>query len=147
MSIVSFSALRNSIFNLIHKFVLLVRVYFHIKVIFYLLTNGLIIEVFTHVDKQSVFFVPSCRRAKSLQSCLTLCDPMDCSPAGSSVHVIFQATILEWVAISYSRWSSQPRDRTHVSCISWTGRRILYHWATWKVQHWLHVYKEYECWA
>ena len=44
------------------------------------------------------------------QSCLTLCDPMDCSPPGSSVHEIFQARILEWVAISFSRGSSQPRD-------------------------------------
>ena len=47
------------------------------------------------------------------QSCLTLCDPMDCSPPGSSVHGILQARILEWVAISSSRGSSQPsRDRT-----------------------------------
>jgi len=43
---------------------------------------------------------------------------MDCSPSGSSVHGIFQARILEWVAISSSRGSSQPRDRTHVSCIA-----------------------------
>ena len=46
----------------------------------------------------------------------TLCDPMDCSPPGSSVHGILHARILEWVAISFSRWSSQPRDRTWVSC-------------------------------
>ena len=52
------------------------------------------------------------------QSCLTLCDPMDYSLPGSSVHGIFQATILEWVAISFSRGSSQPRDRTQVSCIA-----------------------------
>ena len=44
------------------------------------------------------------------------CDPMDCSPPGSSVLEIFQARILEWVAISFSRGSSQPRDRTRVSC-------------------------------
>ena len=49
------------------------------------------------------------------QSCPTLCDPMDCSPPGSLVHGIFQAWILEWVAISFSRGSSQPRDRTQVS--------------------------------
>ena len=48
-------------------------------------------------------------------SCPTLCDPMDCSPPGSSVHGIFQARILEWVAISFSRVSSQPRDQTRVS--------------------------------
>ena len=44
------------------------------------------------------------------QSCLTLCDPVDCSPPGSSVHGILQARILGWVAISFSRGSSQPRD-------------------------------------
>ena len=52
------------------------------------------------------------------QSCLTLCDPMDCSLPGSSVHGIFQARVLEWVAISFSRGSSQPRDRTQVSLIA-----------------------------
>ena len=46
------------------------------------------------------------------QSCLTLCDPMDSSLPGSSAHGIFQARMLEWVAISYSRASSQSRDRT-----------------------------------
>ena len=49
------------------------------------------------------------------QSCLTLCDPMDCSPPGSSVHGILQARVLEWVAISFARASSRPRDRIHVS--------------------------------
>ena len=49
------------------------------------------------------------------QSCPTLCDPMDCSPPGSSVRGILQARILEWVAISFSRGSPQPRDRTWVS--------------------------------
>ena len=48
------------------------------------------------------------------QSCPTLCDPMDCSLPGSSVHGIFQARVLEWVAISFSRGSSQPRDQTWV---------------------------------
>ena len=46
------------------------------------------------------------------QSCPTLCDPMGCSLPGSFLHGIFQARILEWVAISFSRGSSQPRDRT-----------------------------------
>ena len=50
------------------------------------------------------------------QSCLTLCDPMDWSPPGSSVHEIFQARVLEWVAISFSKGSSQPRDWTQVPC-------------------------------
>ena len=58
-----------------------------------------------------------------------LCYPMDCSPLDSSVHKISQARILEWVAISFSRGSSQPRDQTRISCI---GRQILYHWATWE---------------
>ena len=62
------------------------------------------------------------------QSHLTLCSPMDCSPPSSSVHGIFQARILEWVAISYSRGSSWLRDRTRVSCISCFGRQILYHY-------------------
>ena len=51
------------------------------------------------------------------QSCPTLCNPMDCGPPGSSVHGIFQAWILEWVTVSFSRGSSWPRDRTWVSRI------------------------------
>ena len=53
--------------------------------------------------------------AQRLQSCPTLCDPVDCSPQGS-VHRILQAEILEWVAFLFSRGSSQPRDRTCISC-------------------------------
>ena len=52
------------------------------------------------------------------QSCLTPCNPMDCSPSGSSVPEISQTRILEWVAIFSSRGSSQPRDQTQVSCIA-----------------------------
>ena len=63
-------------------------------------------------------------RAVLLQSCVTLCDPVDCGLPGSSVHGILQARILEWIAISYSREPYQTRDRTHVSCL---GRGILYH--------------------
>ena len=55
---------------------------------------------------------------------LTLCDPMNCSPPGSSAHGISQTGILEWIAISFSRGSSRPRDWTQASCIV---RRILYH--------------------
>ena len=51
-----------------------------------------------------------CVRAKLLQSCVTLCNPMDCSLASSSVRGILQARILEWLAISFSKGSSQPRD-------------------------------------
>ena len=52
------------------------------------------------------------------QPCPTLCDPVDCSPPGSSIHGILQARILEWGAVSFSRGSSQPRDWTRVSCIA-----------------------------
>ena len=62
------------------------------------------------------------------QSCLTLCDPTDCSPPGSSLYGMSQARTLEWVANSYTKRSSQPRDQTQVSCISCIGRWILYHW-------------------
>ena len=58
------------------------------------------------------------------QSCPTLCNPMDCSLPDSSVHGIFQARTLEWIAMSFSRGSSQPRNQTQVSCI--IGRRF-YH--------------------
>ena len=67
-----------------------------------------------------------------VQLYLSLCDPMNCNPPGSSVHGTFQAKILEWIAISFSRGSSQPTDWTHVSCISCTGGQILYHCATWE---------------
>ena len=63
------------------------------------------------------------------RSCLTLCNSLDCSPPDSSVHHIFQPRILDCVAISSSRGSSQSRDQTHISCI---GRWILYHRATWE---------------
>ena len=64
--------------------------------------------------------------AKSFQSCPSLCDPMDCSWPGSSVHGIFQARTPEWVVLPFSRGSSQPRIElsSHVSCIvGW----VLYH--------------------
>ena len=65
-------------------------------------------------------------RMLSCLSCPTLCNPMDCSPPGSSVHWILQARILEWVAMPSSRESSQIRDRTHVSYI-FIGLQVLYH--------------------
>ena len=52
------------------------------------------------------------------QVCLTLCDPMNCSPSGSSAHGILQARILEWVTVPSSSGLSRPRDQTRVSCIS-----------------------------
>ena len=72
-----------------------------------------------------------CVRACSVtQSCPTLCNLVDCSPPGSPVHGISQASILEWVAVSFSKGSSRPRGWARVSCISYIGRQILYRWAT-----------------
>ena len=68
------------------------------------------------------------------KSCPTLCDPMNWSPPGSSVHGIFQARILEWVAVSLSRGSSQPRDQTHITC---SVRQILYLGAIGQAQSWI----------
>ena len=63
------------------------------------------------------------------KSRLTLCNPMDCSPTRLLCPWDFQTGILEWVAISFSRGSSQPRDWTLISCLY---RWVLYHWATWE---------------
>ena len=78
-----------------------------------------------------------------VQSCPTLCDSVDCSPPGSAIHGIFQAEMLEWVAFFFSRGSSQPQDWTPISCISYAGRWILYHWATWEAL--LHLQKWESC--
>ena len=63
--------------------------------------------------------------AKSLQSCPTLCDPMDCSLPGFSVHEILQARILEWIAMFSSRESFLLRDQNCVTYISWAGRQFF----------------------
>ena len=63
-------------------------------------------------------------------SCPTLCDPMDCSQPGSSLHGIFQRRILKQVVISSSRWSSQPRDQTCVPCNSCLADRFFTSWVT-----------------
>ena len=69
------------------------------------------------------------------KSCLTLCDPMDCSPPASSVHGILQARTLEWGAIPFSKGSSLPRDRTCVFCMcSW----VLYHLSILRARGGLH---------
>ena len=75
----------------------------------------------------------ACTHAKLLQLCPTLCDPMDCSPPGSSVHGIFQARTLEWVAISSSRGSSQPRDQTTSLASPALAGRFFTTWATWEL--------------
>ena len=68
--------------------------------------------------KLRLLLVKKKKKVKVTQSHPTLCDPMDCSPPGSSVHGILQARKLEWVAISFSRGPSQPRDQTQVSHIA-----------------------------
>ena len=65
---------------------------------------------------------------------------MDHSPTGSSVHGILQERILELIAISFSRVSYQPRDRIRVSCVSYIGRWILYHWVTWDIHGYTHTH-------
>ena len=69
----------------------------------------------THTHREHVQTKPEVLAA---QSCLTLCNPMDCSPAGSFVHGILQARTLEWVALSFSRGFSRPRDQTPLSSIA-----------------------------
>ena len=71
------------------------------------------------------------------QSCLTLCESMDCNPPGSCVYGIFQVRILDWVAIFFSRGSSAPRDPAWASCIAgvsftiWATREVYEHgWAS-----------------
>ena len=78
------------------------------------------------VDKADTWGVCVCV-CPLTQSCPTLCDPIDCSQWGSSVHEIFQARILEWVAISFSSGTPQPRDQICDSYFSCIGRWILYH--------------------
>ena len=94
---------------------------------FVALVNDLISESYFLICKEDLLL-------HCAQSCLTLCDPMACSPPGASDHVIFQARILGWLVISFSKGSSRSRDWTHISCVSCIGRQILYHCATWEIQ-------------
>ena len=90
-------------------------------------------QYFTHDFKPNLIssfqdmtsVMPVC--AKSLQSYLIFCDPMECSLPCSSIHGILQIRILEWVSISFSRGSSCPRDGTRVSCVFCISKRILDH--------------------
>ena len=75
---------------------------------------GFLEEVSSYIDLERQ--VAIC--AKLLQWCPTLCDPMDCSPPGSSVHGILQAGILEWVAMPSSKGSSPSRDLSRISYVS-----------------------------
>ena len=81
---------------------------------------NILLFIFTRIYKRA------CVSAKLLQY-VWLCDPMDHSPPGSSVHGILQARILKWVAMHSSREFSRPWDWTQVSYISCTGRQVLYH--------------------
>ena len=100
------------------------------------------------------------RKKRFTQSCLTLCDPTDCSLPGSSVHGLLQARILEWVAIPFSRGSPQPRDQTWVSHTAgrllseppgkpWNVRMIIYWWLCYfNAEAWLQVTEPWRmCWA
>ena len=77
--------------------------------------------------------IVSLETREAAQSCETLCCPMDCSLPGSSVHGIFLARVLDWVAILFSRKSSWPGDQTKVSCTA--GRRFTF-WATREAPLW-----------
>ena len=116
-----------------------------LAVFWYLVQKSIMISaayffILCEVKANLSFFMHSCRILPfcdeaskwycSAQSCLTLCYPVDCSLPGSSVHGIFQARMLERVAISFSRGSSQPRDQACVFCGS--SRWILYHCTTWE---------------
>ena len=82
------------------------------------------------------------------QLCLTLCSPVNWSPPDSSVHGISQARVLEWVAISFFRRSSQPRDQTPISCVSCISRWIHYPCATWEALIFNYMYAiSWICWS
>ena len=102
--------------------------YVHFYRSFLLITQFLIESCFKKIPGSLIYFSIESEVA---QLCPTLCDPMDCSLSGSSVRGIFQARVLEWIAISFSRGSSWPRDRTRVSCIA--GRHFTV-WATREAQ-------------
>ena len=77
-------------------------------------------------------FLCQCMHAQSLQSCLTLWDPMDCNLPCSSVHGILQSKMLEWIAMPSSRGSSWHRNQTCGCCISFIAGGFFTHWATWE---------------
>ena len=83
-------------------------------------------EISYHTRKQRKLSKTTCCCCLVAKLYPFFCDPVDCSPPGSSVNGILQARILVWVPISFSRGSSRPRDRTHVS---WIGRWTFCYWA------------------
>ena len=94
------------------------------------------IEDVVHIYRGNMY-TGEVKWSEAAQSCPTLCNPMVYSPLGSSVHEILQARVLEWVAIPFSRGSSQPRDRTQVSRIA--GRHFNL-WATREALWWCMIY-------
>ena len=76
----------------------------------------------THTQTHTHTHTHMCVHAQSLQLCLNICDPMDCSPPGSSVHGILQTRILKWVAMLSSRGSSQPNDQMSLMSPALAGR-------------------------
>ena len=90
-----------------------------------------------HFSRVWLFAIPWTVTHHAPLLCLTLCNPMDCSPPRSSVHGILQAGILECVAMPSSKGSSWPRDWAHVSCISYIAGGFFSHWATWAAHPWL----------
>ena len=112
---------------------------------FSLLTHSQLSFLLPGIDFSLNFHESEKSESVSTQLCPTLCDPMNCSLPGSPVHGILQARMLEWVAISFSRRSSRPRDQTLVSCFA---GRFFTIWATRKahvVEWWyLCTYPEYK---
>ena len=90
-------------------------------------------RLFSAVGFYKILNIVPCMCVLVAQLCLTLCDPTDYSPPGFFVHGILQASILEWIAVPFSRGSSRPRNRTPVSCIN---QQILYHLSCREVLKW-----------
>ena len=105
-----------------------------LQVPLWVLQDGTWLQIFPGtsplIQPQSKMTMEVKEKVLVVHSCMTLCHPVDCSPPGSSVHGILQARILEWVAVSFSRGSSQSRGWTWVSSIA---GRFLTIWATGEV--------------
>ena len=89
-------------------------------------SHGSHFDVALWLDLKNIYKA-KCMHTKTLQSCPSLCNSMDCIPLGSSVHGILRARILEWGCHFLLQGCSRPRDRTQVSCVSCIGRQVLYH--------------------
>ena len=106
-------------------------------------TDQKIPPTFLHSSKGVNLYPSACGHAKSFQLCPAFCVPMGCRPPGSSVHGILQAGIVEWVAMPFSRGSSQPRVWIWASCI--IGRFFTV-WATREASSWLKTGRQNEIW-